>query len=190
MANDPFEDILNLEEQFYQEGYKQGREDGVAAGRSEGRSLGLEKGFQKFAEAGMLFGKAIVWANRLPAVESRDATSDASKFEVDSTALALGTQKSEANDSARGFTLPSLPRNARLERHITTLYALVEADTLSTENTDEAVNDFDDRIKRAQGRAKIIERIVGEGAATKSKAQAPTSPTSAAVSGHDAKEQS
>ncbi|KAM7187981.1 hypothetical protein V8F33_010938 [Rhypophila sp. PSN 637] len=167
MANDPFEDILNLEEQFYQEGYKQGQEDGVAAGRSEGRSLGLEKGFQKFAEAGMLYGKAIVWANRLPAVKSRYQASDTS---------VRGGKETEI-DRSSSLALPSLPDNARLEKHVTTLYALVEAETLSTENNDEAVNDFDDRIKRAQGRAKMIERIVGEGAAAKTKTQAPTSPT-------------
>ncbi|KAM7207576.1 DUF1715 domain containing protein [Naviculisporaceae sp. PSN 640] len=178
MATDPFEDILDLEEQFYQEGYKQGQEDGVTAGRSEGRSLGLEKGFQKFAEAGMLFGKAIVWANRLPAVKAGQAANDASKAEAESTAASTGeTKPNETHGSSQEFNLPSLPRNARLEKHITTLYALVEADTLSTENTDEAVNDFDDRIKRAQGRAKMIERIVGEGQTAKAKPQAPGSPS-------------
>ncbi|KAK5992269.1 hypothetical protein PT974_05670 [Cladobotryum mycophilum] len=35
-----------------------------------------------------------------------------------------------------------------------------EPDTLSTQNTDEAVQDFDDRVKRAQGKAKIVERII------------------------------
>jgi len=34
---------------------------------------------------------------------------------------------------------------------------------LSTENTEEAVSEFDDRLKRAEGKAKIIERLVGEG---------------------------
>lgn len=183
MANDAFEDILNLEEQFYQEGYKQGQEDGAAAGRSEGRSLGLEKGFQKFAEAGVLFGKAIVWANRLPSVKARQAADGASKVEVGSQAATGEIKQNEANEQSQELTLPSLPPNARLEKHITTLYALVEAETLSTENTDEAVNDFDDRIKRAQGRVKIIERIVGEGQTAKTKTQASVSPPKDASSG-------
>lgn len=58
--------------------------------------------------------------------------------------------------------LKLLPNNTRLEKHITTLFALVETDTLAKDNTDEAVNDFDDRLKRAQGKAKIVERMVGE----------------------------
>jgi len=172
MSNDPFEDVLNLEEQFYQEGYKLGQEDGDKAGRSEGRSLGLERGFQKFAEGGKLFGRAIVWANRLPAVKSKHAAGGASDADLESTAITNAGKK-----ESQIISLPSLPNNARLEKHITTLYALVEADTLSTENTDEAVNDFDDRIKRAQGRAKIIERMVGEGAASKTKAHTAASPT-------------
>ena len=46
--------------------------------------------------------------------------------------------------------------------HIKTLHALAESESLSTENTEEAVADFDDRCKRAHAKAKIIERMAGE----------------------------
>ncbi|KAF4975526.1 hypothetical protein FZEAL_7712 [Fusarium zealandicum] len=138
VPSDPFEDVLNLEERFYSEGYQQGLKDGVQAGRIEGRSFGMQKGFEKFLESGRLAGKAIVWANRMPAKDS-------------------------ASSSTGSCTLPPLSRNSRLEKNINTLYALVEPDTLSTENSDDAVQDFDDRIKRAQGKAKIVERMVGGG---------------------------
>lgn len=130
MASDPLDDVLNLEDRFYQEGYRAGLHDGLQAGRIEGRSFGMQKGFEKFLESGRLASKAIVWANRLP-------------------------------QASRSCTLPELPKNARLEKNINTLYALVEPDTLSTANTDEAVQDFDDRVKRAQGKAKIVERMAG-----------------------------
>jgi hypothetical protein len=55
-----------------------------------------------------------------------------------------------------------LPDHARLSKHIKTLYALAESESLSTENTEEAVSDFDDRCRRAQAKAKIIERMAGE----------------------------
>ncbi|KAH8893498.1 DUF1715-domain-containing protein [Thozetella sp. PMI_491] len=158
MAEDPFEDVLNLEDQFYQEGYKQGTEDGIKAGRIEGRSFGLEKGFEKFVESGRLYGRAIVWANRLPrpAQQSDNARPESRPNQnieaPESTPPSGSTQK-----------LPPLPKNPRLEKHITTLYALVESESLATDNTDEAVNDFDDRFKRAQGKAKIIEKMIGEG---------------------------
>ncbi|OAA33447.1 DUF1715 domain-containing protein [Moelleriella libera RCEF 2490] len=126
---DPFDDILHLEERFYQQGYAQGVTDGDKAGRIEGRQFGMQKGFEKFLESGRLASRAIVWANRLPAPE-------------------------------RKCTLPELlPRNVRLEKNVKMVYALVEPDTLSTENTDEAVQDFDDRFKRAQGKAKVIEKM-------------------------------
>ncbi|KAF4943966.1 hypothetical protein FGADI_13047 [Fusarium gaditjirri] len=136
-SSDPFEDVLNLEERFYSEGYQQGIKDGVQAGRIEGRSFGMQKGFEKFLESGRLASKAIIWANRIP---HKDGTA-----------------------SGETCTLPPLPRNARLEKNINTLYALVEPDTLSTENSDDAVQDFDDRVKRAQGKAKIIEKMAGSG---------------------------
>jgi hypothetical protein len=151
MADDPFEDILNLEDQFYADGYKQGQADGDKAGRIEGRSLGLEKGYQKFMESGRLHGKAIVWANRLPGLANKSSSS------------ATAQQQQQAGDNTpTQQSLPSLPSNARLEKNVTTLFALTEPDSLSTENTDEAVNDFDDRLKRAEGKAKVIEKMVGE----------------------------
>lgn len=143
MASDPLDDVLNIEERFYSEGYQQGLEDGVQAGRIEGRSFGMQKGFEKFLESGRLAGKAIVWANRIP--HQPGAAADATAKEP--------------------CTLPQLPKNARLEKNINTLYALVEPETLSTANTDEAVQDFDDRVKRALGKAKIVERMVGGGGA-------------------------
>ncbi|KAH7325852.1 hypothetical protein B0I35DRAFT_421327 [Stachybotrys elegans] len=136
MAADPLDDVFNLEDQFYQQGYQQGLADGVQAGKVEGRSFGMETGLDKFLESGRLASKAVVWANR-----------------------ARRTKGSGGDDD--GCALPPLAAaNARLDKNIGMLYALVEPDTLSTANTDEAVQDFDDRFKRAQGKAKIIERMV------------------------------
>ncbi|ROV90561.1 hypothetical protein VSDG_07445 [Cytospora chrysosperma] len=149
-ANDAFDSLLNLEERYYSEGYEQGVADGDRAGRIEGRAFGIEKGFEKFVEAGRLNARSIVWANRLPQASTTAATAVASTPD--------GAQE----------RLPVLSGGgARLEKNIVTLHALVEPDTLSTENTDEAVNDFDDRVKRAQGKARVIERQIGEDAATK-----------------------
>ncbi|KAK4448264.1 hypothetical protein QBC34DRAFT_407849 [Podospora aff. communis PSN243] len=181
MANeDPFEDILNLEEQFYQEGYQQGEEDGARAGLVEGRGLGLEKGFQKFFESGKLYGRAIVWANRLPTTAKPSQQQEKRAKSTDEA----GTSSSQTTSdeiSPQPERLPDLPRNARLEKHITTLYALVESESLSTENTDEAVNDFDDRLKRAQGKAKIIEGLVGERHHAKEGGKGPESPAPSKV---------
>ncbi|KAM0604398.1 hypothetical protein ACHAP1_005618 [Verticillium nonalfalfae] len=108
-TTDPFDDVMNLEERFYDEGYTQGTKDGDRAGKIEGRSVGLANGYDKFLESGRLYGKSLV-----------------------------------------------------LEKNIIVAHALVEPDTLSTENNDDAVNDFDDRVKKAQGKVKVIERMLGE----------------------------
>ena len=165
MAEDPFDDILNLEEKFYHEGYRQGQEDGIKAGRIEGRSFGMEKGFEKFVESGRLYGKAIVWANRQPLRSEEAGLSTAAGSQASAPAPTETPQSAQDIASQSQPQLPRLPANPRLEKHITTLYALVESESLSTENTDEAVNDFDDRLKRAQGKAKIIEKMLGEDAA-------------------------
>ncbi|KAL2192067.1 DUF1715-domain-containing protein [Thermothelomyces heterothallicus CBS 203.75] len=153
-SGDLFDTLLTLEDQFYTEGYNQGVADGLVAGRTEGRQLGLERGFQKFVEAGRMQGRAIVWANRLR--------------------LGRGHGHGHGHGHGQGarhgaLSLPPLPDNPRLRKHVATLYALAETESLSTENTDEAVDDFDDRLRRAQGRLKVIERMTGEGESAKSK---------------------
>jgi len=137
-----FDEVLSLEEGFYNHGLEEGKADGVKAGRIEGRTFGLEKGFEKYVESGRLFGKALVWANRLP----------------------QNTPKpSDSTSSSATQSLPPLVDHQRLFKHVKVLHALSESGSLSTENTEDAVSDFDDRLKRSQGKVKIIERITGEG---------------------------
>lgn len=142
MSSDLFDDVFTLEDRFYTQGYNQGVQDGARAGRIEGRSLGMEKGFEKFLESGRIASKSLVWANRLPKTPQPGSASE------------------EKEESSEVCALPPLPKNPRLEKNIKLAYALVEPDTLSTENSDEAVQDFDDRVKRAQGKVKIIEKML------------------------------
>ncbi|SZF05881.1 unnamed protein product [Blumeria hordei] len=134
MAMQPFAEVLDLEQQFYEEGYQQGVADGERAGLDEGRTLGLEKGFEKFAESGRLYGKSLIWANRI-----------------------AHTNQVAAEQRTKLMTIPS---NKRIATHVRVLHALVEAETLSVQNNEEAVSDFDDRLNRARAKAKIIERLI------------------------------
>lgn len=159
-SSDPFDDVLNLEQKFYSDGHKQGVADGERAGRTEGRSFGIEKGFEKFLEAGRMYGKAVVWANRLPQSQAQSQQDD------QEPEAAAPYHSAEAKDTQQA-RLPVLRGGgARLEKNVVMLHALVEPETLSTENADEAVNDFDDRVKRAQGKTRVIERQIGEDASS------------------------
>ena len=135
--SDDFGSLFNLEEEYYTEGYNLGVADGSRAGRIEGRLFGLEKGFEKFAAMGALAGRNAVWEARI---------SDQN----------FATDESE-------FKLPKLSGGARLQKHLQTLFALTEAESLSTENNEDSVSDFDDRLKRAEGKVKVIEKLVSEG---------------------------
>ena len=156
MEYDPFDDILGLEEQFYDEGHQLGITDGAKAGRIEGRVFGLEKGFEKYVESGRVHGRASVWAGRLP------TTPRVSKEESISTKSPSSNTKQPDTSATTSAKLPTLAGNSRIEKHVRILYALMEPATLSTENTEDAVSDFDDRFKRAQGKIKIIEKVLGE----------------------------
>ncbi|CCF39670.1 hypothetical protein CH063_10442 [Colletotrichum higginsianum] len=162
MSLDPFDDVLTLEDQFFAEGYRQGTEDGIQAGKIEGRSVGLAKGYEKFLESGRIHGRAVVWANRLSLPQKGSPSTSSSAA---AAAARPSDSSSQQQQQPKPCSLPPLPPNARLEKNVTAAFALVEPDTLARENSDEAVNDFDDRLKRAQGKVKIIERMTGEVAA-------------------------
>jgi hypothetical protein len=158
MDPDTFDEVLGLEEHFYNDGFRQGLADGVRSGQIEGRTFGLEKGFEKYFESGRLYGKVLVWANRMPASQDSLAPEDRQHPRTASNATPHAHDQKETSHT----TLPLLPHNQRLSKHLKVLHALSESESLSTENTEEAVSDFDDRLKRSQGKAKVIERMVGE----------------------------
>ncbi|KAK3077322.1 hypothetical protein LTS18_010581 [Coniosporium uncinatum] len=152
---DPFDSLLSLEDDFYEEGYNLGVADGSKAGRIEGRVFGMEKAFEKFLSMGQMNGKAAVWGSRLPQQRDQDNV-DAAEIE--------SPRAPSKNDSVtvNKNELPLLGNNSRLAKHIQTLHALAEPESLSTQNNEEAVSDFDDRFKRAVAKAKVIENIMHE----------------------------
>jgi len=158
MDEDPFDSVLGLEDRFFNEGYKHGEADGKRAGHVEGRLFGLEKGFEKFVEMGRLHGRSIIWASRLPHAQKQDSQVTPVEHGPNLEEMAA-TRKSNA---AADRLLPCLPDNLRLERHMRTFHALVELESLSTQNAEDDVAEFDDRLKRANGKAKIIEKLIGE----------------------------
>lgn len=135
---DPFDSLLTLEQQYHTEGYNLGYTDGSKAGRIEGRIFGLEKGFEKFAELGRLNGRAAVWQARLPGEQSGN----------------------EVNPSAS--SVAKLGGSERLRKHVRRLGELTDPDEVSTENSEEAVQDVDERVQGAKAKERLIERIVGE----------------------------
>lgn len=158
MPHDTFDEVLGLEEEFYNNGYQQGLTDGIVTGRIEGRKFGLEKGFEKYVESGRLYGKSLIWANRIPQLSSKIP-----KIHLSDQNVPKESSEDSSSSSAVKLSLPPLQQNPRLVKHVKVLHALAESESLSTENSEEAVSDFDDRFKRAQSKVKIIERMVGEG---------------------------
>ncbi|KAG8527993.1 uncharacterized protein KY384_006909 [Bacidia gigantensis] len=148
--NDPFDTILSLEDKFYEDGFQLGYKDGERVGLVEGRCFGLEKGFEKFLLMGKLHGNAAVWSARL---KTQEDIVESGEDAVD-----------QVNVTSHKFPVPnpSVAQNLRLASHLKTLYALTEMETLSTQNTEDAIAEFDDRLRRAEGKAKIIEKLTGD----------------------------
>ncbi|CDO92774.1 unnamed protein product [Kluyveromyces dobzhanskii CBS 2104] len=51
-----FDELLNLEQQFYQEGYEEGRNVNLRQNLFEGKQYGLQVGFQRFQLLGIIYG--------------------------------------------------------------------------------------------------------------------------------------
>lgn len=149
MSEDPFEGLLDLEQEFYQEGYDAGLADGQHAGFVEGKVFGMEKGYEKALELGRLHGRALVWQARSKQAVS---TEPASSSVPASTSIQLLTHLENS----------TLPKNTRLSKHIEGLLSVTDTKAIAIDNSDEAVTEFDDRISKAQAKAKVIAAIVNE----------------------------
>lgn len=143
-----WDDLLNLEDRFYQEGYDLGVQDGQRAGRAEGRHFGMLKSFEKFVELGQLRGRA----------------------EVLQAQVTQGLVDHHAKDDAP----PKITRSTRTQRQIERLLELTNIETLQPENTEDAVADVDERLKEANSKATLIAKILGQDVV----ANAETKPTS------------
>ena len=165
IEDDPFSSLLTLEDKFYKEGYDLGVSDGSRAGLIEGRFFGLEKGFDKYASMGKLYGRAVIWTRRLPVTRDTLVSDgqDASSADMDRTLGSNGGSiKLEVEQLPERARASGLPANMRLEKHVRTLYALTEPESLSVANNEDSVSEFDDRFNRAVGKIKVIQRLTDE----------------------------
>ncbi|KAK9455843.1 DUF1715-domain-containing protein [Dipodascopsis uninucleata] len=136
--DDIFDSLLSLESVFYKEGYNEGLADGLRSGRSEGKQFGLQTGFQRFLSVGILQGRCRIW-KQFGKPQSQES------------------QKRENTNSAYDqniITLQSSSTDNRSMKQLQVLETLVS--DISIENTEEAVEEFENRIKRARTRAKIV----------------------------------
>ncbi|KAL4975486.1 hypothetical protein BDW66DRAFT_67972 [Aspergillus desertorum] len=157
MDNNPLESLLDLEEDFYKEGFNLGAADGIGAGYTEGSVFAVEKGFEKFIELGKLYGKALVWAQRLTDMKENTHETPPNRETI--------TELSEEGNTLRPSVCKGMahfPHSPRLAKNLDTLLELVDPASLPMENTEEAVTDVDERLKGAFIKAKLIQRAFGE----------------------------
>ncbi|KAL9576981.1 MAG: hypothetical protein Q9212_006671 [Teloschistes hypoglaucus] len=163
MTSDPFEAVLDLEDTFYKEGHELGVQDGQRTGQIEGRLFGLGRAFEKYATMGRLHGLSIIWSARLSSNSETPESNHVDDIIPQQSPTSDGEARNPPSISVEASSpIFRIPYNTRLEKHIRTLYALTEPASLSTDNTEDAVSDFDDRLKRAKGKVKIIEKILDE----------------------------
>lgn len=138
---DFFASILSLEEQYQAEGHRLGVADGSRAGRIEGRQFGLEKGFSKAVEMGRLRGRASVWFARISPAGS--------------------PERVEAGGEP-GPVLARMGGSERLRKHVERLAELTDPASLETKNSEEAVQEFEERLGGAKAKATLVGKIAGE----------------------------
>lgn len=173
-SNNLLDSLLDLEENFYKEGHDLGAADGAHAGYTEGSVFAVEKGFEKFVEIGRLYGKALVWAQRLADSKEKSSTDEYTSSRMETTAASGASETTTTTTGAGGKDLdislePSVcgemvtfPSSARLAKNLDILLELVDPASLAMANTEDAVTDVDERLKGAMIKAKLIQRALGE----------------------------
>ena len=108
----------------------------------QARLFGIEKGYEKFMEMGELQAKAWAWSDD---IHVRLSNAQQEQKPVSSTDQSFASRD-------------------RIMKHMEILHTLLDPSTVSFENTDDAVSTFDDRLKRAHAKCKVITRLLGESA--------------------------
>lgn len=177
MDADPLDELLDLESSLYTEGYEAGVADGQRAGMIEGKVFGIEKGYEKALEMGRLHGRALVWTVRTHGPRQQPQATDG-KTPESGRHLSQSNEEAECSEHSARPEQHELPDasvlvaslsdtnrispTARLHKHIESLLETTSGDSISTENTDDAVAVFDERLRRARTKAKVIANIVGD----------------------------
>lgn len=162
MSDDILDSVLDLEEIAYQSGFDEGKADGAEAGHREGMVFGIEKGYQKAVEMGKLHGRALMLNSCLSDPIPRPDVNSSTPFITTDAAAELGPNPPCDRLASKTPNLPTLPQNSRLKKHVETLLKLTDPHTLSLENSDEAVDEFDDRMRKATAKAKVIDKLIVE----------------------------
>ena len=163
MSDDLLDSVLDLEETSYQAGFDEGKADGAQAAYTEGLTLGAERGYLKALEMGKLHGRALMLNACL---FDPNPVSINRKEDQPLTAPAIAATSDLVRDDGavtQPFnSLPSLPNNPRLKKHVEILLKLTDPETLPARNSDEAVDEFDERMKKAIAKAKVIDKLIDE----------------------------
>ncbi|KAH9847768.1 DUF1715-domain-containing protein [Lenzites betulinus] len=112
------EELVNVEQTFYEEGYKDGYDHGRIHGSIEGRALGREKGFEMWEELGFYEGFAMMWK----AITESQARQDERTVNHIRHLLDLISQFPRVNPSASGSSEVDIPK---LFRQIRSRYKLL-----------------------------------------------------------------
>ncbi|KAI0354512.1 DUF1715-domain-containing protein [Trametes cingulata] len=112
------EELVNVEQTFYEDGYKDGFAHGRIHGAIEGRALGREKGFEMWEELGFYEGFAMMWK---AIVESQPVQDERTLNHIRHL-LDLVSQFPRENPSASGPSELDIPK---LFRQIRSRYKLL-----------------------------------------------------------------
>lgn len=160
MAKILLDESLDLEGVYYSQGFEDGVSDGKRAGLIQGRFAGLERGYERYAAIARLHGRAVIWAGRLPDTLSAATACSASTEDTSVDRIDPQVQLEDGPHLSPGET--SFDR-ARLRKHVRILYALTERVSLATDFSEDSEAELDDRFRRAEGKIRIVERVLGEG---------------------------
>ncbi|KAK4541288.1 hypothetical protein LTR36_008204 [Oleoguttula mirabilis] len=166
---DIFAPLLSLEDQYYTEGHTLGVADGSRTGRIEGRLFGLEKGYAKAVAMGRLNGRGGVWSARLSLLPVKPSLTPTASPSPTNLLAAEGDGNGNGNgNGGKGLAVQhvvkvsALSGSQRLRTHISRLHELTDPESLETRNTEDAVNEFDERLAGARAKATLVAKIVGE----------------------------
>ncbi|CDK26844.1 unnamed protein product [Kuraishia capsulata CBS 1993] len=142
MFDNDFDDLLNLEEKFYREGFEEGVQAGKQNNFREGKELGIQTGYQTFLYVGQIRGLTHSWKLYVDKINSGEISPPSERVG--------GKERDWVKVSNQISELKSL------------VDSLYENGKLNLTNSDDDVSKISSTIKALRTKARIIAGILAQ----------------------------
>ncbi|ODV85502.1 hypothetical protein CANARDRAFT_23035 [[Candida] arabinofermentans NRRL YB-2248] len=149
-----FDSVLNLEDQYYNEGFNEGQLEGSMKQFHEGKELGIQTGYQRLLIIGQLRTLVNYWIEKIDRlIESNTMGTESSSSDLSVSVVSVSVKKPKRDNHKVKKTLDGLKM---------LLDSLYDNDKINLTNSDEDVQTYETILKKARAKVRSLSTVLGD----------------------------